>query len=102
MDGKNGVLYMPDRARVGHDQTGGDGDAVQPLCIGEGIYSESAYWNGHLEAPRVMITCPISFSTTDIRPRNDFGNRPAVLHAFDVKDVGHELCNSCMKGEIDV
>jgi len=46
--GKNGVLYVLDRDRMGHYQTGGNSHAVQTLPLGRGIYSAPAYWNGHV------------------------------------------------------
>lgn len=46
--GKNGVLYIVDRDRMGHYQTDNNSHAVEILRPGGGIYAAPAYWNGHL------------------------------------------------------
>lgn len=47
--GKNGVLYLIDRDRMGRYQSGSDTHAVQTVKVAaSGIYGAPAYWNGHL------------------------------------------------------
>lgn len=46
--GKNGILYVLDRDRMGHFQTGGDSHAVERYRFHGGIYAAAAYWNGHV------------------------------------------------------
>lgn len=46
--GKNGILYVLDRDRMGRYQTGGDSHAVQKYKFHGGIYAAAAYWNGHV------------------------------------------------------
>jgi hypothetical protein len=136
--GKNGVLYVLDRDRMGHYQTGGNSHAVQTLTLGHGIYSAPAYWHGHVYAlasddylsdffldhgllagrlagrgthlfgnPGATPTVSADGTRNGIvwlietKAWNDFGSRPAVLHAYDANDVGHELYNSEENGGRD-
>jgi hypothetical protein len=47
--GKEGVLYVIDRDRMGHFHAGSDSHAVQTLkAAGTGGFGAQAYWNGHL------------------------------------------------------
>jgi hypothetical protein len=47
--GKDGVIYVIDRDRMGKYQSGSDSHAVQTLPSGgAGLFGAPAYWNGHL------------------------------------------------------
>jgi hypothetical protein len=47
--GKNGVLYLIDRDRMGRYHSGSDTHAVQSFKVADSaIYGAPAYWNGHL------------------------------------------------------
>ena len=46
--GKNGNLYILDRARLGKYRAGDDDQIVEVIHFRGGIYSAPAYWNGHL------------------------------------------------------
>jgi hypothetical protein len=129
--GKNGVLYVLDRDRMGGYQTGGNSHAVQTLHFGEGIYSAPAYWNGHMyllasndfladlvlkkghfadqlaavasrKGGQAGATPTVSANGAangivwliETKAWNDFGGRPAVLHAYEASNVANELFNS--------
>ncbi len=128
--GKNGVLFVLDRDRLGHYQTG-DSAVIQSLRLGGDIYSTPAYWNGHvyvlasndsltdysLEHGRLSdvpvahgtkrfanpgATPAVSANEThngivwliETKVWNDFGDRTAILHAYDATNVAHELYSS--------
>jgi len=46
--GKQGVVYLIDRDRMGGFHEGSDSHAVQTLKLGTGAFGAPAYWNGHL------------------------------------------------------
>ncbi len=46
--GKNGVLYVLDRDRMGKFHEGDDSHAVQTIRFRDGIYAAVAYWNSHV------------------------------------------------------
>ena len=46
--GKEGVVYVIDRDRMGGFHTGSDSHAVETLQVGTGAFGAPAYWNGHL------------------------------------------------------
>ena len=47
--GKNGVVYLIDRDRMGNYHSGSDAHAVQTVQVSAtGVYGAPAYWNGHL------------------------------------------------------
>ena len=46
--GKNGMMFVLDRDRLGHRQTAAANPVLQVLHFGGGIYAAPAYWNGHL------------------------------------------------------
>ena len=46
--GKDGDLYVLDRARLGKYEASGNSQAVQVIHFRDGIYSAPAYWNGHI------------------------------------------------------
>ena len=46
--GKNGVVYVLDRDRLGRHQPDGDGRPLQTIAFPGGLYAAPAYWNGHL------------------------------------------------------
>lgn len=80
--GKEGVIYVIDRDRMGHFHAGSDSHAVQTLrAAGTGGFGAPAYWNGHL----------YSFGCNDVL--RDFainGGRlsPAHQGSFKFKDPG--------------
>jgi hypothetical protein len=129
--GKNGVLFVLDRDRLGHRQTSAANPVLQVLHLGGGIYSTPASWNGHLYVlasddyltdfaiDRGRISdAPLNKGThrfgnpgatptvsangarngivwlIETKAWNDFGDRPAVLHACDAGNVARELYNS--------
>jgi hypothetical protein len=46
--GKNGVIYLIDRDRMGKYQFTSDSHAVQTVQTPGGLYGAGAYWNGHV------------------------------------------------------
>jgi hypothetical protein len=46
--GKNGVIYLIDRDRMGKYRSSSDSHAVQTVRTTGGLYGAPAYWNGHL------------------------------------------------------
>src|SRR5579884_181225 len=46
--GKEGVIYLLDRDRMGHFHAGSDAHAVQTVRLSGGMYSAPAYWNGRV------------------------------------------------------
>ncbi|SPE31810.1 conserved exported hypothetical protein [Candidatus Sulfopaludibacter sp. SbA3] len=46
--GKNGVIYLIDRDRMGKYQFSSDSHAVQTVETPSSLYGAAAYWNGHL------------------------------------------------------
>ena len=77
--GKNGVLYVLDRDRMGRYQTGGDSHAVQKYRFHGGIYAAAAWWNGH------VYLLPSNELLRDIPLRNgrlDFENMKGGVQRF--------------------
>lgn len=123
--GKEGVLYVLDRDRLGKTQP------LQTYKFRGGIYSAPAYWNRHvfllpsedylsdfsLEKGRLSAR-PLAMSEKrfgnpgatpaisangdrngivwliETKVWNDFGDRTAVLHAYDAANLARELYNS--------
>jgi len=128
--GKNGVLYVLDRDRMGKYQPGNDLRAVQVFRLHGGIYAAPAYWNGHvylLASDQRLMDFALARGELSSQPvalgSRVFGNpgatpavsadgsrngivwlietkawngadRPAVLRAYDARNVAHELYNT--------
>jgi hypothetical protein len=77
--GKNGVLYVLDRDRLGHYQPGSNSHAVQALRLGGGIYAAPAYWNGH-----VYILASNDYLSDFVLTQGRLSDHPAVkgTHKF--------------------
>jgi len=48
VEGKGGVLYVVDRDKMGHWQTGNNSHAVQTVAVPDGVFGSMAYWNHYV------------------------------------------------------
>jgi hypothetical protein len=122
--GKDGALYVLNRSNMGHF---GDGNALQRIPLGGGIFSTSAFWqgslyvtpaNGHLQA-YPLTTNAMPFGALSSQSSNTFGwpgatpsvsslgssngivwalSNGSLLHAYDATNLNTELWNSTMVG----